>query len=101
MSCIERTIQVSYRHRVYFTRGVLSPANGLLEQVLTAEKHNGIARGLAVVGEMLADSQSAILRNIESSFADREPHLHLVCAPIIIEGGERAKNSYFHVSEIQ
>src|SRR5205085_142002 len=29
------------------------------------------------------------------------PHLELVCAPMIIEGGERAKNSYFHVSDIQ
>jgi 3-dehydroquinate synthase len=27
--------------------------------------------------------------------------LELVCAPLVIEGGERVKNSYFHVSEIQ
>ena len=27
--------------------------------------------------------------------------LELVCPPIILEGGERVKNSYFHVSEIQ
>src|SRR5208337_4761478 len=26
--------------------------------------------------------------------------LHLVCPPLIIEGGERAKNSSFHVSQI-
>ena len=26
--------------------------------------------------------------------------LQLVCPPIAIEGGERTKNSYFHVSEI-
>jgi 3-dehydroquinate synthase len=27
--------------------------------------------------------------------------LKLVCPPLVLEGGERAKNSYFHVSEIQ
>jgi len=37
---------------------------------------------------------------IEAYFATPDSHLRLACPPMIIEGGERTKNSYFHVSEI-
>ncbi len=101
MSCIERTIQVSYRHRVYFTRRVFSPDNLLLKQVLAGEKADGTARVLVVVDEMLSQRQLNLVQEIEGYFAQHADEVHLVCAPLVIEGGERAKNSYFHVSEIQ
>ena len=100
MSYIERTIQVSYRHRVYFTRNVFSPDNDLLRQVLALEKSNSVARSLVVVDEMLALAKPSLSKDIEKYFAQR-PDLSMVCAPMILEGGERAKNSNFHVSEIQ
>jgi 3-dehydroquinate synthase len=101
MSCIERTIQVSYRHRVYFTRGVFGAGNDLLKQVLALEKSNAIVKALVVVDETLAEAQPNLIRDIEACFARHSAELKLVCAPMIIEGGERVKNSYFHVSEIQ
>jgi 3-dehydroquinate synthase len=100
MSYIERTIQVSYRHRVYFTREMFSPGNDLLRQVLSLDKSNAVARTLVVVDEMLALARPSLVKAIETYFEQR-PDLKLVCAPMILEGGERAKNSYFHVSEIQ
>jgi 3-dehydroquinate synthase len=100
MSSIERTIQVSYRHRVYFTRGVFDAGNELLKQVLALEKSNSSIRALVVIDETLAQSQP-VVRDIDNYFAQHSSELKLVCAPMIIEGGERAKNSYFHVSEIQ
>ena len=101
MSCIERTIQVSYRHRVYFTRGVFGAGNDLLKQVLALDKSNAIAKALVVVDETLAQGQPTLAADIEDYFARHAAELKLVCAPMIIEGGERVKNSYFHVSEIQ
>ena len=101
MSCIERTIQVSYRHRVYFTRGVFAPDNDLLKQVLALEKSNTIAKALVVLDETLSEAQPNLIAAIEAYFARHSAELKLVCTPLIIEGGERAKNSYFHVSEIQ
>jgi 3-dehydroquinate synthase len=100
MSCIERTITVSYRHRVYFARQVFAPGNDLLLQVLTSDKPDGTARVLIVVDEMVVETQPELLQRIAQWFSTR-PSLDLVCAPMVIEGGERAKNSYFHVSEIQ
>lgn len=101
MSCIERTIQVSYRHRVYFTRKVFGAENDLLKQVLALEKSNLGVKALVVVDETLAEAQPGLIKDIENYFARHSAELKLVCAPLVIEGGERAKNSYFHVSEIQ
>ena len=101
MSYIERTIQVSYRHRVYFTRKVFGAENSLLKQVLTLEKSTTIAKALVVVDETLAQAQPSLLKDINEYFGERPLELKLVCPPMVLEGGERAKNSYFHVSEIQ
>ncbi|HTG45824.1 MAG TPA: 3-dehydroquinate synthase, partial [Verrucomicrobiae bacterium] len=99
MLSIERTIQVSYRHQVHFTEGVFESANSLLRDVLLGDKTRDRQKVLVVVDEALAQAQPFISRKIESYF-EGNPALHLVCPPLIIEGGERTKNSYFHVSEI-
>ena len=100
MSVIERTIQVSFRHRVYFTRRVFDPANPRLRQVLENDEKKDLHLALVVLDESLAQAQPDLSRNIESYFAAFADSLELVCPPLVIEGGERTKNSYFHVSEI-
>ena len=99
MPCIERTIQVSYRHQVHFTEGVFDPVNPLLRDVLLADRKRDRHKVIVVLDEALSQSQPFLARSIESYFA-AYPELELVCAPLVIEGGERTKNSYFHVSEI-
>ncbi|HWN94731.1 MAG TPA: 3-dehydroquinate synthase, partial [Methylomirabilota bacterium] len=101
MACIERTIQVSYRHRVYFTHGVFSAQNDLLKQVLALDRSNAATKALVVVDESLAEAQPHLVRDIENYFEGHAGELKLVCSPMVLEGGERTKNSYFHVSEIQ
>lgn len=96
---IERTIQVSYRHQVHFTEGVFLAENCLLRDVMIEGAHRERHKVLVVVDEALSQSQPFLVRSIERYFS-AHPELHLVCSPIIIEGGERTKNSYFHVSEI-
>jgi 3-dehydroquinate synthase len=53
-----------------------------------------------VVDESLARSQPQLEQMMESYFAAHPRQLKLVCRPFVLEGGERTKNSYFHVSEI-
>ncbi|MGZ8898699.1 MAG: 3-dehydroquinate synthase [Limisphaerales bacterium] len=96
---IERTIQVSYRHQVHFTEGVFTPENCLLRDVMIEGAQRERHKVLVVVDEALSQSQPFLIRSIENYFF-AHPVLYLVCSPIIIEGGERTKNSYFHVSEI-
>jgi 3-dehydroquinate synthase len=101
MSVIQRTIQVSFRHQVHFTEGVFDPANPLLRDVLLNGENRASHNALVVLDETLAETQPGLAHQIESYFAAYSSALKLVCPPMIIEGGERTKNSYFHVSEIQ
>ena len=100
MSSIERTVQVTYRHRVLFTERVFGRTNPLLRDVLLNGEDAGSRRALVVLDESLAQAQPELAWQIEDYFSANEDRLTLVCPPLVIEGGERTKNSYFHVSEI-
>jgi len=100
MAVIERTIQVSYRHRVFFTRRVFDCANPVLREALANGEEKEQHKAFVVLDESLARAQPQLTRDIEAYFTAFSDSLKLVCPPFIIEGGERTKNSYFHVSEI-
>jgi 3-dehydroquinate synthase len=101
MSSIQRVINVGFDLRVFFTRGVFAAANPLLRDVLLGKSETERSHGVMIVlDEALAQARPELPPQIEAYFAAASPRLRLVCPPIIIEGGERTKNSYFHVSEI-
>ena len=97
---IERSIQVSWRLRVYFTRGVFQAANGLLQEVLGSPAGGRPAKAFLVVDESLVQAQPTLLGTVSAYFTARSQALVLTAPPFVLEGGERVKNSYFHVSEI-
>jgi len=101
MSLIERSIQVGYRLRVRFTENVFDPENPVLQSILCEDVRGPKPKALVVVDEALSYAQATLTRQIEDYFAMHDSRLQLVCPPLVIEGGERTKNSYFHVSEIQ
>jgi 3-dehydroquinate synthase len=100
MPSIERSIQVTYRHQVHFTEDVFNPANNLLLDVLLEDKAHQNAKVLVVVDEALASAQPFLTRSIEEYFSSHSDQVNLVAPCLIIEGGERTKNSYYHVTEI-
>jgi 3-dehydroquinate synthase len=99
--CIEHTLEVRWRHRILFTDHAFAPANSLLRDLLTEAGDSGPARMLVVVDESLAHAQPALLPDIGAYCATHARGITLVREPLVIEGGERVKNSYFHVSQIQ
>ncbi len=100
MPLIERTISISFRHRVHFTQNVFGLANPLLREVLAGEESQA-PKVLVVLDETLHLAQPALAPQIESYFRNTRGTTKLACPPLILEGGERVKNSYFHVSEVQ
>jgi 3-dehydroquinate synthase len=98
MASIKRTISVHFEYRVFFTRGVFGVSNSLLHSVLADPSR--VPKVLVVLDESLATAQPDLAKSIENYFAAFAGQLELAGPPMIIEGGERAKNSYFHVSEI-
>ena len=100
MSVIQRSIQVGYDLRVYFTRNTFNAANPLLLEILVNSEPSRKHKALIVLDESLAQAQPGLSQQISDYFAAHKERLHLVSPPLIVEGGERAKNSYFHVTEI-
>ena len=100
MSLIERTISIQFQHRVHFTKNVFGLGNPLLTTVLGGGGGQ-VPKVLVVLDESLHLAQPALAPQMETWFKRHSDTVKLVCAPFILEGGERVKNSYFHVSEIQ
>ncbi len=100
MPFIERSVQVTFRHRVFFTERMFDVSNTLLRDVLVdAETGRRPHKTLVVIDEGLL-SVMPLLREMIEGYLDGFPELNLVCPPLVFEGGERTKNSYFQVSEI-
>jgi 3-dehydroquinate synthase len=99
MTLIERTISLKFQHRVFFTKNVFGLGNPVLREVL-AGRAGQVPKVLVVVDESLQTAQPALVPQIESWFRHYAAAVRLVCPPFVLEGGERVKNSYFHVSEI-
>src|SRR5690349_11021664 len=100
MSSIERTILVQFKHQVHFTKGVFDPENLLLKDVLSNQKPGQVRKALVVCDETLVSSQPALIPSIVGYFKTFASELNLVCPPMVLEGGERAKNTDFHLTEI-
>jgi len=98
MSSIARTIRVQFDHRVYFTRGLFNPSNSLLQTILA--QTGRVPKVLVVLDEGLAQAQPDLAKTIENYFSGLSDQFILTGPPLVIEGGERSKMSYFHVSEI-
>ncbi|MCC6232851.1 MAG: 3-dehydroquinate synthase [Verrucomicrobiales bacterium] len=97
---IERTVAVTYRHQVHFTEGAFEPGNALLRRVLERPVGAARARALVVVDESVVRAEPSLADTIDRWFLAHADAVELVDAPLRVEGGERVKNAYFHVSGI-
>jgi len=97
---IHREIQLTFEHTVYFTENLFHPANPVLGQVLVPEPTGRKTKVLVVLDEGLQTAQPELASMMDGCFREMAHRLELVALPIVLQGGERLKNSYFHVSEI-
>jgi 3-dehydroquinate synthase len=97
MSVIQRSIQAGWPLRVFFTEDVFAPANLTLKTALADDSPRKV---LVLLDQSLAQARPDLSRRIENYFSIHTDSSQLVFPPLVIEGGERAKNSYVHVSEI-
>jgi 3-dehydroquinate synthase len=97
MSVIQRSIQVGWQLRVFFTEDVFAPANPVLKDALA----DGLQKKVLVVLEdALAQSQPTLERQIENYFSTHAQQLQLVRPTLLVAGGEQSKNSITIVTDI-
>ncbi len=98
MSVIERSIQVSWQLRVFFTEEVFAADNLVLRDALA----DGAPRKVLIVLEdSLAQARPELEQQIEKYFAAHAAGLKIVRPPLFVCGSESAKNSPSIVGELQ
>src|SRR5271156_5126566 len=97
MSVIQRSIQVGWQLRVFFTEDVFAPANPVLKDALA----DGTPRKVLVALEdALAQSQPNLEQQIENYFSTHAKQFQLARPPLFVAGGEQSKNSISIVTNI-
>ena len=94
---IQRSIQVSWQLRVFFTENVFAPDNLTLRDVLT---NDAPRKTLIALEDSLAQALPEIAPQIEKYFLTHAGQLRLVRPPVFVPGGENAKNSSTLVSNL-
>lgn len=99
MQPLHQTVQVTYRYAVYFTDQLFASDNTLLRDALS----NGVVpkKILCVIDQGLWQHHPDLLDNIQSYFRSHRALMSLSGEPLIVQGGEEAKNNPANVAMIQ
>ena len=93
--------EVAYAYPVVFTRDVLDPANDALVWAIARSDPHKRHRCYAVVDGGLDDAWPELRAHLEGYVWAHREHLELVAEPLVIPGGEPAKNDPRLVSDMQ
>lgn len=97
MRIIQRSIQVGWELRVFFTENVFAPDNTVLRTALTGPVPHKV---LVVLDDAVAQVQPQLEGDIHHYFAATNGRLPLVRPPLDVPGGEAAKNSQTLVANL-
>ena len=97
MSAIQRSIQVHWQLRVFFTEDVFAPGNLILRAALADAAPRKV---LVVLEDSLAQALPELESRIENYFSAHAAGLKLVRPPLFVCGSESAKNSSTLVGEL-
>src|ERR1019366_5482105 len=97
MSVIQRSIQVGWQLRVFFTENVFAADNLVLRDALA---DTGPRKALVVLEDSLAQALPGLEHQIENYFSAHTQSVRLVRPPLFFCGGERAKNSPSLVTDL-
>lgn len=97
---IEQKFNVEYSYPVHFTRLVFNPDNTRLYHTLKKKNAGETSRALMVVDSGLVDATPELRERIIDYFQAHSGAIELVREPLVVPGGENAKNSWNHVREI-
>ncbi|HEV3270909.1 MAG TPA: 3-dehydroquinate synthase [Candidatus Methylacidiphilales bacterium] len=97
---LERMIVVPFAHRIYFTRSVFSPQNRLLARIVSSTASAVPAKALVVIDEGVAQAFPNLTGQVAAYFSTESCRARLVVPPLVVPGGEAAKNDRGLVDEL-
>lgn len=100
MDAIEQPLHLTFRYPVVFTSGVFAPSNTVLRDVLGPASPDGRARLLFVLDSGLVDAWPGLVAAVERYCAQHADRVALAAPPLIVPGGEVAKNEPRHLEAV-
>jgi 3-dehydroquinate synthase len=97
---INQSVSVSFNYEVYFTKNLFDLRNPTLAQVITADGETKPKKIVAVVDAGLLQFQPTLIQQLETYSKFYAETLNLAVEPIIVPGGEVAKNDHGLVEQI-
>lgn len=97
---IQQRVEVSFNYPVHFTNGIFDLDNPLLTRVISSDGEAKPKKVVVVVDAGLLTHQDGLLEQLQK-YCDRNSHiLTLSAEPMVVPGGEAAKNNPRLVEEI-
>ncbi|MEL6457321.1 MAG: 3-dehydroquinate synthase [Cyanobacteria bacterium J06621_15] len=97
---IQQRVEVSFNYPVHFTNGIFDVDNPLLAQVITGDGETKPKKVVAVVDGGLLLHQDELLEQLREYCRFNSSILSLEAEPMVVPGGEAAKNNPQLVEEI-
>lgn len=91
MKSIHQDIHVSFRYDVHFTENVFDPRNAILFRTIESDADPEPHKVVIAVDDGLIEHYPRLLEQIDAYFGGRSA-VELVHPPVLIRGGEHAKN---------
>jgi len=91
---IQHAIQLTYTHRILFTRSVFAVENGTLRDLLLVDAGQKMPRVLVFVDDRVAATNPGLLAAIPTYAKAHAEVMELAAAPVVIPGGEACKNDF-------
>jgi 3-dehydroquinate synthase len=92
---------VTYGYPVYFTGDVFAPDNLDLLQAIARKEPRRQHRLFVIVERAVCDARPTLAADIAAYVEHHRERLRLVAPPLVVDGGEAAKNGSSRVSDLQ
>ncbi len=101
MQPIHQTVQVRYHYAVHFTQQLFACDNPLLRDVISGGDMQPPKKILCIVDRGVWQHHPDLLDAISSFCQYHRSLMRLVCPPLVVPGGECAKNDMTNIATIQ
>ncbi|MEO0414003.1 MAG: 3-dehydroquinate synthase [Verrucomicrobiota bacterium] len=98
---IQRSIPITFEHRIAFTHAAFDPGNHTLRDILAEARHlSEPAKVLILVDQGVMAGNPQLVESIPDYFSAHGSVIRLVSEPMVMPGGEVCKNDWSYIEKI-